>query len=131
MDWNSVMHASLSAHFGISVVECLLALVGRMLGIGAGRAEVVVGDDFQDDWRAEFADSTFTVERVMVGLEVFNSAQGARTTRRRRIARSRVARRRRIVRRMMMRRFGRVWTVMVRGIGLGFIPYGVDSHVQW
>ena len=66
MDWNSVMHASLSAHFGISVVECLLALVGRIVGIGAGRAEVVVGDDFQDVWRAEFADSTFMVERVMV-----------------------------------------------------------------
>ena len=27
--------------------------------------------------------------------------------------------------------FGRVRTVMVRGVGLGFIPYGVDSHVQW
>ena len=96
MDWNSVMHASLSAHFGISVVECLLALVGRMLGIGAGRAEVVVGDDFQDVWRAEFADSTFMVERVMVRLEILGRTHGARMTRRRRIARS-----------MMMRRFGR------------------------
>ena len=118
VDWNSVMHASLSAHFGISVVECLLALVGRMLGIGAGRAEVVVGDDFQDVWRAEFADSTFMVERVMVRLEIFDRTHGARTTRRRRIAR-----------RMMMRRFGGYRTVMVRGVGLWFISYSVDSHV--
>ena len=105
MNWKSVVLASLGAHFGVPVVECLLALVSRMVRIGAGRAEVVVGDDFQDVWRTEFADSTFTVERVMVGLEVFNSAQGARTSRRGRIARSRVARRRRIVRRMMMRSF--------------------------
>ena len=81
VNWYSVVLASLGAHFGVPVVECLLALVGRMVRVGAGRAEVVVGDDFQDVRRAEFADSTFTVEWVMVRLEILGRTQGARTTR--------------------------------------------------
>ena len=58
MDWNSVMHAAFGAHFGVPVEEFLLALVGGILGIGTGRAEVAVGDDFQDLGRAKFANST-------------------------------------------------------------------------
>ena len=57
------------------------------MGVGAGGAEVIVGDDLQDVRGAEFANSTFAaVEWVMVGLEVFNSAQGARSSRRQRVA---------------------------------------------
>ena len=48
---------------------------------------MVVGDDLQDVRGAEFADSAVAVvEWVMVGLEVFNSAQGARRSRRRSVA---------------------------------------------
>ena len=89
------MHASFGAHFGLPVEECLLALVGRIVGIGTGGAEVVFGDDFQDVGRAKFADSAVAVEWVMVRLEVFDSTHDARTTRRRRI-----------VGRGMTRRFG-------------------------
>ena len=42
VDWNTVMHATFGAHFGVPVEELLLALVVRMVRIGAGRAEVVV-----------------------------------------------------------------------------------------
>ena len=121
MNWNSVVLTSLRAHFGIPVVECLLALVGRMVRIGAGRAEVVVGDGFQDVWRAEFADSTFTVERIMVRLEVLGRTHGARTTGGWRIVRSRLARMRRVVRSMMMRDFR---------FGVGFNRAdGFDAHI--
>ena len=85
VDWNSVMHAAFDAHLGVPVEEILLALVGGIMGIGTGRAEVVVGDDFQDVWRAKFANSAVAVEWVMVRLEVFDSTHDARTTRRRRI----------------------------------------------
>ena len=57
MDWNPIMHASFGAHFGLPVEVVLLALVGRVVGIGTNGAEFVVGDDFQDIGRAEFADS--------------------------------------------------------------------------
>ena len=74
MDWNP-----------IPFEEGLLALVDRIVGVGAGGAEVVVGFDFQDIGRAKFADYTVAAEWVMVRLEVFNSTHDARTTRRRRI----------------------------------------------
>ena len=76
MDWNSIMHAAFGAHFGVPVEEFLLALVGGVVGIGTGRAEVVVGDDFQDVGRAKFANSAVAVEWVVVGLEVFDMVQG-------------------------------------------------------
>ena len=109
MDWNSVMLASFGAHFGLPVEECLLALVGRVMGLGTGGAEVVVGDDFQDVGRAKFADSAVAVEWVMVRLEVLDSTHDART-----------ARRRRIDGREMTRRFG-------FGAGIGR-PYCLDAH---
>ena len=83
VDWDSVVHAALGAHLGVPVEEFLLALVGRIVGISTGRAEVV--DDFQDVGRAKFADSALAVEWVVVGLEVFDGAHDARMTRRRRI----------------------------------------------
>ena len=86
VDWNSVMHAAFDPHLGVPVEEFQLAFVGGIVRIGTGRAEVVVGDDLQDVGGAEFADSAVVVEWVMVGLEVFNSAHGARTSRRRRVA---------------------------------------------
>ena len=85
MDWNPAMLASFGAHFGIPVEEGLLALVGRIVGLGAGGAEVVVRDDFQDIGRAKFANSTVAAEWVMGRLEVLDSTHDARTTRRRRI----------------------------------------------
>ena len=120
VNWNSVVLTSLRAHFGVPVVECLLALVGRMVRIGAGRAEVVVGDDFQDVWRAEFADSTFTVERIMIRLEILDRTHGARTTGSRRIVRNRLASMRRFVRNMLMSGFR-------FGAGIGG-PYCFDTH---
>ena len=85
MDWDTVMHAAFGAHLGGPVVEFQLALVGRIVRISTGRAEVVVGDDFQDVRRAKFANSAIAVEWVVVGLEVFDGAHDARTTRRWRI----------------------------------------------
>ena len=87
VDWDSVMHAAFDAHLGGPVEEFQLAFVGGVVEVGAGGAEVVVRDDLQDVRGAEFADSAVAaVEWVMVGLEVFNSAQGARTSRRRSVA---------------------------------------------
>ena len=87
VDWDSVMHAAFDAHLGGPVEEFQLAFVGGVVRVGTGGAEVVVGDDLQDVRGAEFADSAVAVvEWVMVGLEVFNSAQGARTSRRRSVA---------------------------------------------
>ena len=110
VDWNSVMHAAFDAHLGVPVEEFQLALVGGIVRIGTGRAEVVVRDDLQDVGRAEFADSAVALEWVMVGLEVFNSAHGARTIRRRRA-----------VGRGMTRRFR---------FGAGFYRVnGFDAHI--
>ena len=109
MDWNPVMHASFGAHFGLPVEVGLLALEGRVVGIGTGGAEVVVGDDFQDIRRAEFAISAVEIEGIMVRLEVFDSTHDARTTRRRRF-----------VGREMTRRFG-------FGAGIGG-PYCLDAY---
>ena len=86
VDWKTVVQAAFGAHLGVSVEEFWLAFVGGVVRKGTGRAEAVVGDDLQDVRRAEFADSAVAVEWVMVGLEVFDSAQGARTGRRRRVA---------------------------------------------
>ena len=66
MDRDSIMHASFGAHFGFPAEEYLLALVGRVVGVGAGGAEVVVGDGFQDVGGAEFGRSAFTAEGGMV-----------------------------------------------------------------
>ena len=85
VDWNTVMHATFGAHFGVPVEEFQLALVGGVVEAGAGGAEVVVGDDLQDVTGAEFANSAVAVEWVIVRLEVFDSAHSVRTTRRRRI----------------------------------------------
>ena len=65
MDWNSVMHAAFGAHFGVPVEEFLLELVGGIVGIGTGRAEVAVRDDFQDVGRAKVADSAVAAEWVI------------------------------------------------------------------
>ena len=62
MDRDSAMHSS----YGFPAEEYLLALVGRVLGVGAGGAEVVVGDDFQDVRGAEFGHFAFAAEGVMV-----------------------------------------------------------------
>ena len=51
--------------------------------VGAGRAEVVVGDELQDVGRAEFGNSAVAVEGIMVRLESFDGTHGARATRRR------------------------------------------------
>ena len=48
------------------------------MGVGAGRAEVVVGDELQDIGRAEFGDSAIAVEGIMVRLESFDGTHGAR-----------------------------------------------------
>ena len=77
MNWDPVMFAPSGAHLGLSADEHLLALVGRVKGVGAGGAKVVVGDDFHDVWRTEFGDSAVVGEGIMVRLESFKSAQGA------------------------------------------------------
>ena len=53
--------------------------------VGAGRAEVVVGDELQDVGRAEFGNSAVAVEGIMVRLESFDGTHGARATRRGRV----------------------------------------------
>ena len=73
------MHASLGAHLGESVVEQQFALIGWIMRVGAGRAEVVVGDELHDVGRTEFGDSAVGVEGIVVRLESFKSTQGAGT----------------------------------------------------
>ena len=53
--------------------------------VGAGRAEVVVGDELHDVGRTEFGDSALAIEWIMVGLEPFDGAHGARASRRLRV----------------------------------------------
>ena len=55
------------------------------MGVGAGGAEVVVVDEFQNVGRAEFGDSAVAVEGIMVRLESFDGTHGARATGRRRV----------------------------------------------
>ena len=85
VDWDSVVHAAVDTHLGVPVEEFQFAFVGGIVRIGAGKAEVVIGDDLQDVRGAEFANFAVAAELVMVGLEVFNSAHVARTIRRRRV----------------------------------------------
>ena len=47
--------------------------------VGAGRAEVVVGDELHDVGRTELGDSAVGVEGIVVRLESFKSTQGAGT----------------------------------------------------
>ena len=77
--------------------------------VGAGRAEVVVGDELQDVWRAEFGNSAVAVEGIMVRLESFDGTHGARATRRRRV-----------IGRGRMRRFE-------FGAGMG-VPHCLNAH---
>ena len=53
--------------------------------VGAGRAEVVVGDELHDVGRTEFVDSALAIEWIMVGLEPFDGTHGARASRRLRV----------------------------------------------
>ena len=55
------------------------------MGVGAGGAEVVVGDDLHDVGRAEFGDSALAVEWIVVRLKPFDSTHGARASRRLRV----------------------------------------------
>ena len=48
MDWDPVMLAPSGAYLGASAFKHQLALVGRVMGVGAGRAKVVVGDNLHD-----------------------------------------------------------------------------------
>ena len=74
------MHAAFSTNFGGATrVECQGASVGRVMGVGAGRANFGVGDELQDLRGAQFGNSAAESEWVMVSLETFGSAEGART----------------------------------------------------
>ena len=53
--------------------------------VGAGRAEVVVGDELHDVGRTEFGNSALAIEWIMVGLEPFDGTHGARVSRRLRV----------------------------------------------
>ena len=74
------MHAAFSTNFGGATrVECQGASVGRVMGVGAGRANFGGRDELQDLRGAQFGNSAVESEWVMVGLETFGSAEGART----------------------------------------------------
>ena len=74
------MHAAFSTNFGGATrVECQGALVGRVMGVGAGRANFGGGDELLDFRGAQFGNSAVESEMVMISLETFGSAEGART----------------------------------------------------
>ena len=77
----AVMHAASGTHLGGTRVEGQGATIGRIMYVGAGRANFVVEDELQDVRGAQFGDSAAEIEWKMVSLETFGSAEGARTFR--------------------------------------------------
>ena len=80
VNWEAVLHAAFSTNFGGTSMECQGAAVGRVMGVGAGRANFGGGDELQDFRGALFGNSAVEIEWIMVSLEPFGSAEGARTS---------------------------------------------------
>ena len=73
------MHAAFGTNFGGASIKCQGASVGRVMGVGAGRANFGGGDELQDFRGAQFGNPAGKIEWIMVSLETFGSAEGART----------------------------------------------------
>ena len=48
VNWEAVVHAASGTNFGGPRMECQGAAVGRVMDVGAGRANFVGGDDLPD-----------------------------------------------------------------------------------
>ena len=73
------MHAAFSTNFGGATrVECQGASVGRVMGVGTGRANFGGGNELQDFRGAQFGNSAVKIKWIVVILETFGSAEGAR-----------------------------------------------------
>ena len=80
MNWDAVVQTTCSTNFGGARVEGQGAMVGRVMCVGAGGANFVVGDEFQDVRGAQLGNSAAEIERKVVSLETFGSAEGARAS---------------------------------------------------
>ena len=79
VNWEAVLHAAFSTNFGGTSMECQGAAVGRVMGVGAGRANFGGGDELQDFRGAQFGNSAVEIEWIVAILETFDGAEGART----------------------------------------------------
>ena len=80
VNWDAIVHAAFSTNFGGTTrVEYQGASVGRVMGVGAGRANIGSGNEMQDLRGAQFGNSAVEIEWVMASLESFGSAEGAMT----------------------------------------------------
>ena len=93
VNWEAVVHAASGTNFGGARMECQGEAVGRIMGVGAGRANFVIGDELQDVRGTQFGNSAAEIEWKMVSLKTFGSAEGARTSGSRDMGRGRVTRR--------------------------------------
>ena len=76
----SIILASGGTNLGGTIVEGQSALEGRVICMGAARANFIVGDEFQDVRGAQLGNSSVEVEGKVVRLESFDSAEGARAS---------------------------------------------------
>ena len=74
------MFASFGTHLESTIVEGQSALEGRVMCMGAARANFLVGDEFQDVRGAQLGNSAVEIEGKVVRLESFGGAEGARAS---------------------------------------------------
>ena len=74
------MFASFGTHLESTIVEGQSALKGRVMCVGAARANFIARDEFQDVRGAQLGNSAVEVEGKVVRLESFGGAEGARVS---------------------------------------------------